>query len=42
MPDCTVTCRTCRTNDGRLPRTWFWLCEHCATEQAEQHTGGRA
>jgi hypothetical protein len=36
MPDCTVTCRKCRT-DKNEPQVWRWLCEECATECAEQH-----
>jgi len=36
MPDCRVTCLTCRT-DNNLPRIWRWLCEDCAQEHADRH-----
>jgi len=36
MPDCTVTCTKCRTDDNQ-PKIWRWLCEDCAQEQADRH-----
>lgn len=37
MPDQYVICRTCRTQNGRQPKRWHWLCEHCAQECADTH-----
>jgi len=36
MADCTVTCRTCRTEKD-LPMVWHWLCEECAQECVDRH-----
>ena len=37
MSEHYVICRTCRTNNGRNPKRWQWLCVDCAEEHADTH-----
>jgi hypothetical protein len=36
MPECKVTCYTCRS-DTNQPKVWRWLCEDCAADCLDGH-----